>query len=141
MDKQKQIRDINIEDLEQNCADLLMLSYTQLGQTPEQEQVLIMTKTLAQDLKMDFKSFTWEDCERAFRKGIRDGEEFHMKVPTFYKWLKRWRDIKWDAIYQERQGQDKMHIQYFAESEVIKKLKLNYQPKLLNKKNNYGKRN
>jgi hypothetical protein len=113
------IRDFNINHLEEMCADLLMVSYTQLGQTPDKEQVLILTQTLAKDLMQDFgSSLTWEDVERSFRKGIRDGKEFHMSVPTFYKWLRRWRDIKWDSIYQvETQGKDPKSLPYFKESQ------------------------
>ena len=118
------IRDFSLDSLEQLCADLLMVSYTQLGQTPEKEQVLILTQTLAKDLIQDFgSSLTWEDVERAFRKGIRDGKEFHMTVPTFYKWLRRWRDVKWESIYQvETQGQDPKNLPYFKESKNQNKL-------------------
>ena len=122
MDKSLQIKNIPIEELEQLCADLLMVSYTQLGQTPQKEQVVILTQTLAKDLQLDFKSLTWEDCERGFRKGIRDGNEFHMNIPTFYKWLKRWRDIKWDAIHQVDKGIEPKSIPYFAESPAALKL-------------------
>ena len=118
------IKDFNINHLEEMCADLLMVSYTQLGQTPDKEQVLILTQTLAKDLMQDFgSSLTWEDVERSFRKGIRDGKEFHMNVSTFYKWLRRWRQIKWDSIYQvETQGQNPKNLPYFKESQNQTKL-------------------
>jgi len=107
------INDHRVEDLEQLCADLLMITYTQLGQTPDKESVLILTQTLASDLKQDFKSLTWNDVQRAFRKGVRDGDFFHVNIPNIYKWLRAWRNIKWDAIHQLDQGKDKNQIPYF----------------------------
>ena len=118
------IGEIPVKELLGKCVDILMRTYTELGQTPTEQVVLIMSQSLAEDLKRRFSKLMWYDVDRAFNRGVRETEEFHLNVKTYFKWLTYWKkQVIWEAQYQVQQGKDPKEIAYYKEQNQIKLLK------------------
>lgn len=117
------IKNINIKEVTIQCVDLLMKTYTELGQTPSEQVVLLMSQSLANDLKKRFKDFTWIDVNKAFERGVRETDDFHLNVKTYYKWLYFWKkNVVWEAEYEHHTlGKPKHEIPYFKDT--MKQLK------------------
>ena len=95
------IKDIHIKELTLNCGELLIKTYTELGQTPGDQVVLLMSNSLANDLKRRFKDLTWYDVVKAFERGVRDTDDFSINVKTYFKWLTFWKKQVIDAAMYE----------------------------------------
>ena len=91
------IKDINIKELTGMCVDLLMRTYTELGQTPSEQVVLLMSQSLANDLKQDFGKLYFEDIVQSFREGVRNTDKFSINVKTYYSWIKAHRQLIWGS--------------------------------------------
>lgn len=117
------IREINIKDLTVECVGLLIKTYTELGQTPSEQVVFVLSNSLANDLKKRFKDLTWNDVEKAFERGVRETDDFHLTVKTYFKWLTYWKkQVIWDAEYQANVlNKPKKEIPYFKDT--MKQLK------------------
>ena len=94
------VKDYNIKDLQLQCVDLLAKTYLQLGQKSDSETMITFATILCEDLQKDFKNLDFEDVKKSFDWGIRHSDEFHVSVRTYYKWIKTYRQITWDASYQ-----------------------------------------
>ncbi len=92
----EQIKTIEISKLREKCVDLLSQTYMELGQRPNEEDVVTFALILANDLAEDFENLTFTDIRKAFRNGIRHTDRFHITVKTYYSWIKQWRQIIWD---------------------------------------------
>jgi len=101
------IKEIDIKQLTGMCVDLLMKTYTELGQTPNEQVVLVMSQSLANDLKQDFQNLYFIDIENAFREGVRNTDKFSVNVKTYYFWIKKHRDLIWSEASKEPEHQDK----------------------------------
>ena len=101
------IKDIDIKELTGHCVDLLMRTYTELGQTPSEDVVLIMSQSLANDLKEDFGKLDFEDIVQAFRQGVRNTDKFSINVKTYYSWIKAHRQLIWSQNRNESAYVDK----------------------------------
>ena len=77
-----------MKELTKKCIGLISKSLIQLGQTKSDKDILILATTLAEDLMRDFSKMQWSDIEESFRTGIRETDEFHLSVKTYYKWIK-----------------------------------------------------
>ena len=98
------IKEIHLQDLREHCLDLLMKTYTALGQTPNEATVLAMSLLLAEDLKRRYKTLTWEAVELAFYNGVRDTDKFHINAQTWCLWLNTTRQLIWDGHYNDEQN-------------------------------------
>jgi|9_EtaG_2_1085328.scaffolds.fasta_scaffold00083_37 hypothetical protein len=103
----KKIKDIPIESLREFSCDLLGRTYMELGQRPSEEDIVTFAMILAEDLKEDFFNLELQDIQQAFRQGIRNTDEFHITVKTYYKWIKAHRQLIWDNNTKEKQYRDK----------------------------------
>ena len=66
---------------------------TKVDQKTKEEQDLLST-------------YIGKDIEEAFRTGIRETDEFHLSVKTYYKWIKHQKKI----IYEDQWNQEnKLH--------------------------------
>ena len=105
------IKEIEQQELELKCVDLISKTYIELGQTKTGKEIVILSQSLAEDLKEDFaNSMDWIDIEQSFRNGVRKTEQFHLSVKTYYKWITTHRQIIWDGIadsQKENYKQDK----------------------------------
>jgi len=108
------INNLSIEQIRTEAIDILAKAYLELGQNPDEDTMVQMSLSLAEDLQRDFKNLEIQDIKEAFRKGIRDTEEFHINVKTYYRWIKKYRDLLWDAEYKvTTQNQDPKLVPYY----------------------------
>ena len=102
------IREIEQQELELKCVDLISKTYIELGQTKIGKEIVILSQSLSEDLRQDFdNSMEWIDIEQSFRNGVRRTEQFHLSVKTYYKWITTQRQLIWDNNHKEPQKQDK----------------------------------
>ena len=119
------IKDIEIEKVREFAVDLLSKSYMELGQRPNEEDIVMFAVILAEDLKEDFPNLELEDIRQSFRQGIRNSEKFHMTVKTYYHWIKSHRQIIWDNESNEPERKDK-RLKYRSRNGTgLKKLNIN----------------
>ena len=91
---------MSIQDLRSHSVEILSRTFLELGQNPNEDTIVSMSLILADDLQKDFKNLEIEDIKAAFRRGIRETKEFHITVKTYYKWIKTYRNLLWEAEYQ-----------------------------------------
>tara|TARA_R100000995_G_scaffold68857_1_gene37480 strand:- start:154 stop:528 length:375 start_codon:yes stop_codon:yes gene_type:complete len=101
------IKDIDIKDLELHCVDLVSKTLVELGQVKDEKHIVVLSKSLAYDLKEDFSKLYLEDIQQAFRQGVRTTEVFVLNVQTYYKWIKSHRQLIWNETSKEPERQDK----------------------------------
>ena len=77
-----------MKELTKKCIGLISKTLVELGQTKSDKDILILSTTLAEDLVRDWKMMRWDDIEESFRTGIRESNEFHLSVKTYYKWIR-----------------------------------------------------
>jgi len=121
----KQIKTMTKEDLLMGAVDLISKTYIELGQNNvEEDTIMIMSQSLADDLAKTYKNFYFEDAENAFNLGIRSPikEGFiHLNVPTYMRWLRKHRDLIWDARAKIERGDDpKSVLHYRPEPKLLK---------------------
>jgi hypothetical protein len=117
------IKTKEIEELEDLCLDLLSKAYLDLGQhNVDAETKVMMAKSLAEDLKKSFGSLYFSDIRDAFWNGIRNTDDFVINAKTWYKWIKKWRDILWDAEYQVNTlNKNPKEVKYYRETPKLLK--------------------
>tara|TARA_Y100000385_G_C12938345_1_gene569896 strand:- start:328 stop:708 length:381 start_codon:yes stop_codon:yes gene_type:complete len=101
------IKDIDIKELELMCVDLISKTLVELGQLKDEKHIVILAKSLAYDVKEDFKNLYFEDIQASFRQGVRNTKEFHLTVKVYYKWIKDHRQLIWNESSKEPERQDK----------------------------------
>ena len=100
------IKDLTIEQLRTESGKILSKAYFELGQNPDEDTIVSMSLTLAEDLKSDFSNLSIIDIKQSFRNGVR-GEEFHINVKTYYKWINKQKQLIWDNDAIDHQFKDK----------------------------------
>ena len=101
------IKEIEISQLKLKCLDLITKTFVELGQVKDDKTLAILAQTLASDLLEDFPNLTFEDIQASFRQGVRNTQEFHLTVKTYYKWIKSHRQLIWNEASKEPERQDK----------------------------------
>jgi hypothetical protein len=103
----KYIESEDKNELNIKCVDLISKTLVELGQTKSEQEIVILARSLSDDLQHDFKRLMFGDIETAFRKGVRETDLFALNVKTYYKWIKSWRQIIWNARAEvENNGAD-----------------------------------
>ena len=100
-----------MKDLVPLCVQLVSKTLVELGQSKDSKHIVVLSQSLAYDLKEDFKNLTFVDIEQAFRQGVRSTDKFVLNVQTYYQWIKTHRQLIWDNTDKEPERQDK-RIQY-----------------------------
>ncbi len=92
MDKTNQIwyRFSNdLKSLNVDCVDLLSKCYMMLGQRPDTQQVVMMSKLLVDDLSRHYSSMDMDEVSFAFEQGIRHSDSGgFVNVRSWNQWLK-----------------------------------------------------
>tara|TARA_R110002020_G_scaffold432108_1_gene642169 strand:+ start:376 stop:753 length:378 start_codon:yes stop_codon:yes gene_type:complete len=101
------IKDIDIKELELMCVDLISKTLVELGQLKDEKHIVILAKSLAYDVKEDFKNLYFEDIVQSFRQGVRGTDSFVLNVQNYYKWIKEHRQLIWNESSKEPERQDK----------------------------------
>ena len=101
------IKEYTTLDLELKCVNLLASTYLQLGQKSDAKSMNFLGSILCEDLQTDFQDLTMDDIIHAFKQGIRNTDDFHLTVKTYYKWIKAHQQIIWnnekvDPIMQDK---------------------------------------
>jgi len=85
----------DIKKLKSECYEIVQKLYLQLGQSPEPEIVIMMTKSLVEDLYTKYKLMEIEEVEFALNKGLRETEPpVFINVPTYNKFLRDYKNNK-----------------------------------------------
>ena len=97
----KLIKTMTKEDLLMGSVDLVSKTYIELGQNNvEEDTIMVMAQSLADDLSKIYQNFYFEDAQNAFSLGVRSplNKDFiHLNVPTYMKWLREHKKLIWDA--------------------------------------------
>ena len=101
------IKDIPRADLRNHAVEILSKAYLELGQNPSEDTIVSVGLILADDLSRDFNNLEIQDIQEAFRIGVRETQDFHITVKTYYKWIKAHRQVIWDNETIPEQQQDK----------------------------------
>ena len=120
------IKQENKKDLTLKCVDLISKTFVELGQAKGEEDIVILSQSLADDLLKDFANLIFSDIEDAFRNGVRKTDLFALNVKTYYVWILKWRQIIWEARHQvDDNGADPKTIaNYRPEPKLLTKTKL-----------------
>jgi len=80
------------EQLNIDCVDALSKCYLMLGQKPDTEQIVMMSKLLVDDLSRFYGSLEMEEVVFAFEQGIRHSESGgFVNVRNWNIWLKEYK--------------------------------------------------
>ena len=75
------------EELLMGSVDLVSKTYIELGQNNvEEDTIMVMAQSLADDLLKTYKNFYFEDAKNAFNLGVRsliNNDFIHLNVPTY----------------------------------------------------------
>jgi len=98
MDKSKQIWYLYANDinrLKTECYDIIQKLYLQLGQNPEPEIVIMMTKSFIDDLSTQYSSMELDEVKFALNKGLRETDPpVFINVPTYNKFIRDYKKTK-----------------------------------------------
>ena len=113
----KQIKTMTKEDLLMGAVDLISKTYIELGQNNvDEDTIMIMSQSLEDDLAKTYRNFYFEDAEKAFNIGVRSpitSDFIHLTVPTYMRWLRKHRDLIWDARAKVERGDDPKSVPHF----------------------------
>ena len=98
MDKSKQVWYLyanNIKELKGQCYELISTLYVQLGQAPEAEIIVQMTRLFCNDLANNYGSMEMEEVGFAINKYIRENDGPHfVNVPMWNEALRSYKATK-----------------------------------------------
>jgi hypothetical protein len=113
----KQIKTMTKEELLMGSVDLISKTYIELGQNNvDEDTIMILSQSLADDLVKTYKNFYFEDAQNAFNLGVRtpiNGDFIHFNVPTYMRWLRKHKDLIWDARSKVDMGQDPKSVPHY----------------------------
>ena len=113
----KQIKTMTKEELLMGSVDLISKTYIELGQNNvDEDTIMILSQSLADDLAKTYKNFYFEDAQNAFNLGVRtpiNGDFIHLNVPTYMRWLRKHKDLIWDARSKVEQGQSPKSVPHY----------------------------
>ena len=113
----KQIKTMTKEDLLMGSVDLISRTYIELGQNNvEEDTITVMAQSLAGDLAKTYKNFYFEDAVNAFNIGVRSpvsSDFIHLSVRVYMKWLRKHKDLIWDARAKVDRGEDPKQVPHF----------------------------
>ena len=111
------IKTMSKQDLLMASVDLMSKTYIELGlDNVEEETIMVMSQNLSKDLAKIYKNFYFEDAEEAFSLGVRNltkTDFIRLNVPLYWNWLRKYREIIWDARARVDKGEDPKQVPYF----------------------------
>ncbi len=113
----KQIKTMTKEELLMGSVDLISKTYIELGQNNiDEDTIMILSQSLADDLAKTYKNFYFEDAQNAFNLGVRSpitSDFIHLNVPTYMKWLRKHKDLIWDARSRVDKGENPKAVPHY----------------------------
>ena len=121
----RQIKTMTKEELLMGSVDLISKTYIELGQhNIEEDTIMVLSQSLADDLAKTYKNFYFEDAQKAFNLGVRSqisGDFIHLNVPTYMRWLRKHKDLIWDARAKVDMGENpKSVLHYRPEPKLLR---------------------
>ena len=101
------IEEIELKELTLLCVELVSRTLVELGQVKDEKHIVVLSQSLANDLKEDFNKLNFEDIQQSFRQGVRNTDRFVLNVQTYYKCIKEHRQLIWNESSKEPERQDK----------------------------------
>ena len=127
-----EIKEINQQDLELMCVDVLTQTYADLGQKDNDPQNKVMlAQSLAKDLKKRYAFMPFDAVVLAFENGVRNTELFVISASTWCKWLNKMKAEIWDGWHHFELGNHHViqpHVKAIMEQQP--KLMIEYKQKL-----------
>ena len=100
-----EIKEINKNELESMCIDVLTQSYIDLGQKDNDvENKVMLAKTLARDLINRYSFMPFTAVKLAFENEARDTERFVISPATWCKWLNKMKAEIWEGWHHFELG-------------------------------------
>ena len=95
-----EIRNINKNDLDLLCVDVITQALADLGQKDnDPEHKVMLAQSLAKDLQKRYAFFPMEAVKIAFDNGIRDTQLFVLSAANWCKWLNKMKAEIWEGWY------------------------------------------
>jgi len=111
------IKTMSKQDLLMSSVDLVSKTYIELGQNNvDEDTISIMSQSLSDDLSRMFKNFYFEDAQKAFNLGVRSpitSDFIHLTVPTYMKWIRKHKELIWDARSRVYKGENPNQVPHF----------------------------
>ena len=111
------IKTMSKQDLLMSSVDLVSKTYIELGQNNvDEDTISIMSQSLSDDLSRMFKNFYFEDAQKAFNLGVRSpitSDFIHLTVPTYMKWIRKHKELIWDARSRVEKGENPNQVPHF----------------------------
>lgn len=119
------IKQFETTDLQLKCVDLLAKTYLELGQKSDAETMITFSNILCEDLQENFQDLTIQDIQQAFKQGVRNTDDFHLNVKTYFKWIKAHRQVIWNNEDKTPDQRDK-RLKYRSRNGTgMKKISIN----------------
>jgi hypothetical protein len=90
------IKQIEKNELQSKCVDLIAKSHLELRQKTDAETMVAFAQILAEDLIDYYGTLDFEDIVQAFKQGVRNTDDFLLNAKTYTKWIKAHRQIIWN---------------------------------------------
>jgi hypothetical protein len=76
----------------------------ELGHRTDAKTMSLLATTFANDLMESkiFRRLTFPDIQMAFHNGVRSEEKDYMSIPTFFRWVRKQKDLIDADIYKVR---------------------------------------
>ena len=111
------IKSMTRKDLLMCSVDFVSKTYIGIGQpNVEEDTISYFSQELADDLANVYKNFYFEDAENAFKEGIRESinsDFIHFTIPIYMKWLRKHKELIWDARSKVDRGDDPKQVPYY----------------------------
>ncbi len=113
----KQIKTMTKEELLMGAVDLISKTYIELGQNNvDEDTISVMSQSLADDLAKTYQNFYFKDAQNAFNLGVRspiNGDFIHFNVPTYMRWLRKHKDLIWEARSRVDKGENPLEVPHY----------------------------
>ena len=96
------IKEYKIKELTLKCVELISKTLVELGQVKDEKHIVVLSQSLANDLKRDFKELWIEDIIESFRKGVRETNLYVLNVQTYYTWIRTQRTFIWNFEHDRK---------------------------------------
>tara|TARA_R110000744_G_scaffold86348_1_gene168722 strand:- start:13019 stop:13417 length:399 start_codon:yes stop_codon:yes gene_type:complete len=98
------IQQLDSDELTNKVYDLVAKTTIELGHRTDAKTMVTLANAFSFDLKNEnrFKILTFPDIQMAFHNGVRSEDQDFMSIPTFFKWVRKQKDLIDADIYKVR---------------------------------------
>ena len=98
------LRELDADQLKNDVYDLIAKTTIELGHRTDGKTMALLAQTFANDLITEnrFQRLTFADIQMAFHNGVRSEDQDFISIPTFFKWVRKQKDMIDNDIYKVR---------------------------------------